>query len=117
MVDAEDLRFIEVAAQRVADLDGAGQVVSDRLFDYHPREILVVWIADQSGLVQALDRIANRFGWNRKIESPVRRNAARLLDFLKALAQTLKAVGLVETAQVVELVFELTPARVLDLES
>ena len=110
MVDAENLLLVEILHQRAIDFERARQIVADRLFDYDASEVRRSRRRDQTGLRQPFDRLANRFGRNRKVVNAIGRQAARLFDSFKLCFKFYETVGTVEPRQVIEAVGESRPA-------
>ena len=116
MVDAKDLRFVEVMPQHVLDFERALEVAADRFLDHDPREVGGPRLGDQTGAVQTLDAFGHRLGRHRKIVDAIRRQTARRFDLLEALLQTLETVGLVEARKIVEPGGKLAPTFLIEFK-
>ncbi len=88
MVDAKDLAFVEMAGQLAVDLDRAGEVAADRLFDDDAGEALVgIGRIDHAARAQSGRALVDEGRRNGEIEDVIAGAADFFIELLEALAQ------------------------------
>src|SRR5207253_3094075 len=100
MVDAEDLRLVEMTTDGSINRECARQIVTDGFLYHDAGEVGRAAFRDQARRIQPFDACGHCLGRHREIVDPVRRQSVCSLDLLEAGLQAGEALRLIETCEI-----------------